>query len=152
MSLKIYNTLPTNRKSLAQLVGSIKCQFTLPGLVRSDIPKQRRNIEKRLIQRLNTIQVHCESQPSELITQYNRKTEHINFIIDIKVYHISPDEPSQLEAARWFVNIGRLLSKIIVGSSSLKSVYAGLSTNIKPSYLFALEDALRIFDPQSESA
>lgn len=152
MSLKICNTAPTNANHLAQLVGTIKCQFKLPGLVRTDIPKQRDNIEKRLIQRLKNNNIHCESHPSALLTQCNRETEHINFIIEVKVYHISKAENSQLEAARWFVQTGRLLSKIIVGSTSLNSVYAGLSTNIKPSYLFVLEDALGLFDQQAESA
>lgn len=152
MSLKICNTVPTSANKPAQLIGTIKCQFKLPGLVRTDIPKQRDNIEKRLTQRLKNIDIHCENHPSALLTQCNRETEHINFIIEVKVYHIQQGKDSQLEAARWFVQTGRLLSKIITGSRSLNSAYAGLSTNIKPSYLFILEDALGLYDQQAESA
>ena len=152
MSLKICNTPQVSVSGPAQFVGSIKCQFKLPGLVRTDIPRQRDQIEKRLIHRLKHLNIHCENQPSALLTQCNRETEHINFIIEVKIYYIQENQDTQLTAARWFVKTGRLLSKIIQGSTSLNSAYVGLSTNIKPSYLFMLEDALGLYEQQPESA
>jgi hypothetical protein len=152
MSLNIFNTPQKNATNQAQLVGTIKCQFKLPGLVRTDIPKQKGHIEKRLIHRLKNLDIHCENQLSALLIQCNRETEHVNFIIEVKVYYIQEAQDTPLAAARWFVKTGRSLSKIILGSSSLSSVYAGLSTNIKPSYLFMLEDALDLYEQQPKLA
>ncbi len=152
MSLKICNTPQIPTTSPAQLVGSIKCQFKLPGLVRTDIPKQKADVEKRLMQRFKHLDVHCISQPSALLTQCNRETEHINFIIELKIYYLPQGQDSQLSAARWFVKTGRLLTNMIKGSTSLNSIYAGLSTNIKPSYLFVLEEAIELYEQQPESA
>ncbi len=148
MSLHICNHPISSDNCTAIFIGTIKCQFALPGLVRTDLPKQRDNIEKRLIQRLKNLDIHCQCQPSALLTQCNRKKEQVNFIIEIKVYY-SNEIQDQLAAARWFARTGRALSKIIRGSLSLNAMYAGLSTNIKPSYLFELENAIGLYEQQT---
>ncbi|GEM_PF-3519913 len=148
MSLKICNTQPKKEACPIQFVGSIKCQFKLPGLVRTDIPKQKDKIEKRLSQRLKNLDMYCELEPSTLLTQCNRTTEQVSFIVEVKVFYRHEANSNQLEAARWFTSIGRLLPKIVLGSRSLAESYAGLSTNIKPSYLFALEEALGLYEQQ----
>lgn len=148
MSLYICNRSQVSASCTAEFIGTIKCQFALPGLVRTDIPKQRDNIEKRLMQRLKNLDIHCQSQASALFTQCNREKEQVNFIIEIKVYFAHESQGQQLAAARWFANSGRALLKIIRGSHSLNAMYAGLSTNIKPSYLFELEDAIGLYEQQ----
>jgi len=151
MSLKICNTRQTKERYPSQFVGSIKCQFKLPGLVRTDIPKHKNKIEKRLSQRLKNLDMYCDIEPSTLLTQSDRKTECVSFLIEIKVFYRPEADNSQLAAARWFANTGRLLPKIIQGSPSLAPAYAGLSTNIKPSYLFALEEAIGLHEQQASA-
>lgn len=148
MSLSICNKL-SQVGTVPQLVGTIKCQFALPGLVRTDVPKHKEKIEKRLLQRLNNLNMHCQSKPSALLSQCNRAKEETQFLIEIKVYFSDPSQENPLAAARWFTNAGRSLTKIIRGSQSLNSLYAGISTNIKPSYLFVLEDALGLYEQKS---
>lgn len=152
MSLKICNipSLKDNRQS--KLVGTIKCQFKLPGLVRTDTEAKRNIIEKRLSQRLKDMNILCSSARSPLSVSINKETEHVHFIVDLKIFHINEGDNAELAAARWFAKIGRLIPKIVLGSSTWAAEYSGLSTNIIPSYLFALEDALGLNDKQKVSA
>lgn len=152
MSLKLCN-IPTNKENRdTKFVGTIKCQFKLPGLVRTDIEVKRQTIEKRLNQRFKENHILCSASRSPLSLNINKETEHVHFIVDIRVYHISEESNAELAAARWFAKVGRMIPKIIVGSSTWAAEYAGLSTNIIPSYLFALEDALGLYETQEVSA
>ncbi|MFT4763174.1 MAG: hypothetical protein ACI9OH_000259 [Oleispira sp.] len=152
MSLRICNT-PTNKDNRqSKLVGTIKCQFKLDGLVRTDTEAKRQLIEKRLSQRFKDMNMFCATARSPLSVNVNKETKHVCFIVDIKVYHINEHENAELAAARWFVKVGRIIPKIILGSSTWAAEYAGLSTNIIPSYLFALEDALGLNEIQQVSA
>lgn len=156
MSLKLCNT-PINKdkhqpKQQPKLVGTIKCQFKLAGLVRTDTEAKRQLIEKRLSQRFKDMNILCSASRSPLSVNINKETEHVCFIVDINIYHINESDNAELAAARWFTKIGRLIPKIILGSSTWAAEYAGLSTNIIPSYLFALEDALGLFETQQVSA
>lgn len=152
MSLKLCN-IPTNKDHReAKLVGTIKCQFKLPGLVRTDIEGKRQTIEKRLSQRFKLNNILCSASRSPLSLNINKETEHVFFIVDIKIYHINENDNAEVAAARWFAQIARMIPKIILGSSTWAAEYAGLSTNIIPSYLFALEDALGLYEAQEVSA
>jgi hypothetical protein len=152
MSLKLCN-IPTNKENRdTKFVGTIKCQFKLPGLVRTDIEVKRQTIEKRLSQRFKENNILCSASRSPLSLNINKETEHVHFIVDIRVYHISEENNAELAAARWFAKVGRMIPKIILGSSTWAAEYAGLSTNIIPSYLFALEDALGLYEAQEVSA
>jgi hypothetical protein len=82
----------------------------------------------------------------------NKETEHVFFIVEMKIYYVNESDNAELAAARWFAKIGRMIPKIISGSSTWAAEYAGLSTNIIPSYLFALEDALGLYETQQVSA
>jgi hypothetical protein len=152
MSLKICNipSLKDNRQS--KFVGTIKCQFKLPGLVRTDTEAKCKIIEKRLSQRLKDMNIFCSSSRSPLSVSINKETEYVHFIVDVKIFHINESDNAELAAARWFAKIGRLIPKIVLGSSTWAAEYSGLSTNIIPSYLFALEDALGLNDKQKVSA
>lgn len=152
MSLRICNP-PTNKDNQpSKLVGTIKCQFKLDGLVRTDTEAKRQLIEKRLSQRFKDMSMLCTTTRSPLSVNVNKESEHVCFIVDIQIYHSHESENSELAAARWFVKIGRLIPKIILGSSTWAAEYAGLSTNIIPSYLFALERAIGLNDIQQVSA
>lgn len=152
MSLKLCN-IPANKENReAKLVGTIKCQFKLPGLVRTDIEVKRQTIEKRLSQRFKENHMLCSVSRSPLSLNINKETEHVFFIVEIKIYHIKESDNAELAAARWFAKIGQMIPKIILGSSTWAAEYAGLSTNIIPSYLFALEDALGLYETQEVSA
>jgi hypothetical protein len=152
MSLKICN-IPVNKDNRkSKLVGTIKCQFKLPGLVRTDTDKKRQVIEKRLMQRFKDMGIYTVNPRSALQFNINKEAEQVNFIIDLKVYYINETEDAELAAARWFAKVGRLIPKIILGSSTWTAEYTGLSTNIIPSYLFALEDALGLYEKQKISA
>ena len=59
MSLKLCN-IPANKDNLeSKLIGTIKCQFKLAGLVRTDTEAKRHIIEKRLGQRFKDINISC---------------------------------------------------------------------------------------------
>jgi hypothetical protein len=152
MSLKICN-IPANKDNRqSKLVGTIKCQFKLAGLVRTDTEAKRQLIEKRLSQRFKDMDIFCSASRSPLSVNINKETEHVCFIVDMKVFYISESDNTELAAARWFATVGRMIPKIILGSSTWAAEYAGLSTNIIPSYLFALEDALGLYETQQASA
>jgi hypothetical protein len=151
MSLKICN-IPDNKDNRqSKLVGTIKCQFKLSGLVRTDTEARRQKIEKRLGQRFKDMNIFSSASRAPLSISINKETEHVHFIVDMKIYYINESENSELAAARWFVNIGRSIPKIILGSSTWAAEYAGLSTNIIPSYLFALEDALGLNEQKASA-
>jgi hypothetical protein len=152
MSLKVCNTPINKDNRTSKLVGTIKCQFKLPGLVRTDTDKKRQMIEKRLMQRFKDMEIYGVHSRSTLQFNINKESEQINFIIDLKIYHINETDNPELAAARWFAKVGRLIPKIIFGSSTWAAEYTGLSTNIIPSYLFALEDALGLYEKQKISA
>ena len=96
--------------------------------------------------------IFCSASRSPLSVNINKETEHVCFIVDMKVFYISESDNTELAAARWFAKVGRMIPKIILGSSTWAAEYAGLSTNIIPSYLFALEDALGLYETQQASA
>lgn len=152
MSLKLCN-IPANKDNLeSKLIGTIKCQFKLAGLVRTDTEAKRQIIEKRLGQRFKDINISCSTSRSPLLVNINKETEHVCFIVDMKIFYINESDNAELAAARWFAQIGRMIPKIILGSSTWAAEYVGLSTNIIPSYLFALEDALGLYEMQKFSA
>lgn len=152
MSLKLCNISTNKDNHQPKLIGTIKCQFKLAGLVRTDTEAKRQIIEKRLNQRFKDMDIFCSTSRSPLSVNVNKATEHVCFIVDIKIFHISENDNAELEAARWFAQIGRMIPKIILGSSTWAAEYVGLSTNIIPSYLFALEDALGLHEAQKASA
>jgi hypothetical protein len=152
MSLKVCNT-PTNKANRNhKLVGTIKCQFKLAGLVRTDIEAKRQIIKRRLNQRFKDMSFCCSESRLPLSVSINKETEYVHFIVGINIYYINESENPELAAARWFVQVGRLIPKIILGSSTWAAEYVGLSTNIIPSYLFALEDALGMIEEEKVSA
>lgn len=152
MSLKICNTPDSKGNAQPKLVGTIKCQFKLAGLVRTDIESKRQRIERRLSQRFKDMGIFCSTLRSPLSISINKETEYVHFIVDMKIYHLNENKNGELAAARWFAKMGRLLPRIILGSSTWAAEYTGLSTNIIPSYLFALEDALGFNEQQRASA
>ena len=88
MSLKICN-IPDNKDNRqSKLVGTIKCQFKLAGLVRTDLEARRQKIEKRLGQRFKDMNIFSSTSRSPLSISINKETEHLHFIVDIKIYHI----------------------------------------------------------------
>jgi hypothetical protein len=152
MSLKIRNIQKKKDNRQFRLVGTIKCQFKLAGLIRTDTEAKRQLIEKRLRQRFKDMGIFCSSSRSPLSVNVNKETEHVFFIVEMKIYYVNESDNAELAAARWFAKIGRMIPKIISGSSTWAAEYAGLSTNIIPSYLFALEDALGLYETQQVSA
>jgi hypothetical protein len=152
MSLNLCNIPSVRENKESKFIGTIKCQFKLPGLVRTDTEKKKVIIEKRINQRFKDLNMYCATIRSPLSVQVNKEQECVNFIIDIKVYYINETANAELSAARFFATVGRLIPKIILGSSTWAAEYAGLSTNIIPSYLFALEDALGLYELDAVSA
>lgn len=152
MSLNLCNIPSARENKESKFVGTVRCQFKLPGLVRTDIEKKKNTIEKRLNQRFKDLNMYCATARSPLQVQTNKEREHVSFIVDIKVYYINETENPEVSAARFFAKIGRLIPKIILGSSTWAAEYSGLSTNIMPSYLFALEEALCLYEPEAVSA
>jgi hypothetical protein len=152
MSLNLCNIPNARENKESKFVGTIKCQFKLPGLVRTDIKKKKETIEKRLNLRFKDLNMYCAAARSPMQVQINKEREHVSFIVDIKVYYINESENPEVSAARFFAKVGRLIPKIILGSSTWAAEYTGLSTNLMPSYLFALEDALDLYEPEAVSA
>jgi hypothetical protein len=152
MSLKICNIPSDKNNRQSKFVGTIKCQFKLAGIIRTDTEAKRKNIKKRLSQRFKDMGMLCSALQSPLSININKETEYVHFIVDMKIYYINESENAELSAARWFAKIGRLIPKIVLGSSTWAAEYAGLSTNIIPSYLFALEDALGLIEEEKASA
>jgi len=152
MSLKICNIPNDKDNRRSKFVGTIKCQFKLAGLVRTDTEAKRQTIEKRLSQRFKDMNIFCSALKSALSVSINKETEYVHFIVDMKIYYINESENAELAAARWFAKVGRVIPKIVLGSSTWAAEYAGLSTNIIPSYLFALEDALGLIEEEKASA
>lgn len=152
MSLNLCNIPSVRENKESKFIGTIKCQFKLPGLVRTDTEKTKLIIEKRLNQRFKDLNMYCATARSPLSMQVNKEQECVSFIIDIKIYYINETENAELSAARFFSTIGRSIPKIILGSSTWAAEYTGLSTNIIPSYLFALEDALGLYELDAVSA
>jgi hypothetical protein len=152
MSLKICNTPANKDNRQSKLVGTIKCQFKLAGLVRTDTEAKRQVIEKRLGQRFKDMNFCSSVSRSPLSVSINKETGYVHFIVDMKIFYIGEGDNTELSAARWFAQVGRLIPKIILGSSTWAAEYVGLSTNIIPSYLFALEDALGLNAAQQASA
>lgn len=152
MSLNLCNIPNARENKESKFVGTIKCQFKLPGLVRTDTEKKKQTIEKRLSQRFKDINMYCAHSRSQTQIQINKEKSCLNFIVDIKVYYINESDNPDVSAARFFAKVGRLIPSIILGSSTWAAEYAGLSTNIMPSYLFALEEALGLYEPNAVSA
>jgi hypothetical protein len=152
MSLKICNTPKNKNNRQSKLVGTIKCQFKLAGLIRTDTEAKRQLIEKRLGQYFKDLGIFCSASRSPLSINVNKEAEHVFFLVDMKIYYVNESDNAELAAARWFAKIGRMIPKIISESSTWAAEYAGLSTNILPSYLFALEDALGLYETQQISA
>ena len=152
MSLNLCNIPNARENKESKFVGTIKCQFKLPGLVRTDTEKKKNTIEKRLSQRFKDMNMYCAHSRSPTQIQVNKEKSCLNFIVDIKVYYINESDNPDVAAARFFAQIGRLIPNIILGSSTWVAEYAGLSTNIIPSYLFALEEALGLYEPNVASA
>lgn len=152
MSLNLCNIPNVRENRESKFVGTIKCQFRLPGLVRTDTEKKKLTIEKRLNQRFKDLNLYCAHARSTTHMQINKEKECLNFIIDIKVYFINESKNGEVAAARFFARIGRLIPTIILGSSTWVAEYIGLSTNIMPSYLFALEEALGLYEKNTASA
>lgn len=152
MSLNLCNIPNARENKESKFVGTIKCQFKLPGLVRTDTEKKRNSIEKRLNQRFKDLNMYCAIARTPLQVQVNKEKECVNFIVEVKVYHINEGHNPELSGARFFAKVGQLIPKIILGSSTWSAEYCGLSTNIIPSYLFALEEALGLHDTNAASA
>jgi hypothetical protein len=152
MSLNLCNIPSARENKQSKFVGTIKCQFRLPGLVRTDTEKKKNIIEKRLNQRFKDLNLYCAYSRSPIQVQVNKEKACLNFIVDIKVYYINESENGEVAAARFFAKVGRLIPTIILGSSTWVAEYAGLSTNIIPSYLFALEEALGLYELNVASA
>lgn len=152
MSLNLCNIPSARENKESKFVGTIKCQFKLPGLVRTDTERKKLTIEKRLNQRFKDLNMYCATSRNPIQIQVNKEQESVNFIVDIKVYYINESDNADVSAARFFAQVGRLIPKIILGSSTWAAEYTGLSTNIMPSYLFALEEALGLYELDAVSA
>lgn len=152
MSLNLCNIPAARENKESKFVGTIKCQFKLPGLVRTDTDNKKSMIEKRLNQRFKDLNMYCATTRNPIQIQVNKEEESVSFIVDIKVYYINESANPEVSAARFFAQVGRLIPKIILGSSTWAAEYTGLSTNIIPSYLFALEEALGMYEMDAVSA
>jgi len=152
MSLNLCNIPRARENKESKIVGTIKCQFKLPGLVRTDTEYKKSTIEKRLNQRFKDLDMYCATSRNPIQIHVNKEQESVNFIVDIKVYYINESDNPEVSAARFFAKVGRLIPKIILGSSTWAAEYTGLSTNIIPSYLFALEEALGLYELDAVSA
>ncbi|MGK0404758.1 MAG: hypothetical protein ACJAR6_000125 [Oleispira sp.] len=107
MSLKICHTPKNKNNRQSKLVGTIKCQFKLAGLIRTDTEAKRQLIEKRLGQRCKDLDMF--------------------FIVDMKIYYVNESDNAELAAARWFAKIGRMIPKIIPGISTGQQNTPGLA-------------------------
>jgi hypothetical protein len=152
MSLNLCNIPNARENKESKFIGTIKCQFKLSGLVRTDTEQKKLTIEKRLNQRFKDLNMYCATSRNPIQIQVNKEQECVNFIVEIKVYYINESDNSEVSAARFFAKVGRLIPKIILGSSTWAAEYTGLSTNLIPSYLFALEEALGLYELDKELA
>ena len=152
MSLNLCNIPNARENKESKFIGTIKCQFKLSGLVRTDTEHKKLTIEKRLNQRFKDLNMYCATSRNPIQIQVNKEQECVNFIVEIKVYYINESDNPEVSAARFFAKVGRLIPKIILGSSTWAAEYTGLSTNLIPSYLFALEEALSLYELDKELA